>query len=92
MRIAAETGPHALRIEVSNSGRWIPQRPWTPNQASGSGLDNLRRRLEAIYPSAHRFEIGEKGGEVVALVEIEMSHDYDSRLQNYELRQRMEPS
>jgi hypothetical protein len=62
------------------------------NQPSGSGLDNLRRRLDAIYPGRHRFEIGQKGDEVVALVEIQMDHDYDVRLQNYELRQRMEPS
>ncbi|HEY5793219.1 MAG TPA: hypothetical protein VIS74_07965, partial [Chthoniobacterales bacterium] len=60
-------------------------------QASGSGLQNLRRRLEAIYPGLHRFEIGESRSEVVALVEIRMNHDHDRRLQDYELRQRMEP-
>jgi len=91
VRIAAETGPHALRIEVSNTGRWLPIRKPRKNQPSGSGLQNLRRRLEAIYPGTHRFEIGERHGEVVALVEIQMNHDYDKRLQDYELRQRMEP-
>ncbi len=92
VRIAAETSPHSLRIEISNTGRWIEPRPWELNQPSGSGLDNLRRRLDSIYPGRHRFEIGPKGDEVVALVEIDMDHDYDVRLQNYELRQRMEPS
>jgi signal transduction histidine kinase len=92
VRIAAETSPHALRIEVCNSGAWIESRPLERNQPSGSGLDNLRRRLESIYPGRHRFEIGQRGNEVVALVEIQMDHDYDLRLQNYELRQRMDPS
>lgn len=92
LRIAAETGPHALRIEVSNSGRWIEPRAWRPHQPSGSGLENLRRRLAFIYPGRHRFEIGQRGSDVVALVEIQMDHDYDLRLQNYELRRRMEPA
>lgn len=91
VRIAAETGPHTLRIEVSNTGHWLPIRKLKRNQPSGSGLQNLQRRLQAIYPGQHRFEIGERGGEVVALVEIQMSHDYDRRLQDYEVRQRMEP-
>ena len=92
LRIAAETGPHTLRIEVCNSGAWIEPRPPVMNQPSGSGIDNLRRRLQSIYPGRHRFEIGPNGGQVVALVEIQMDHDYDLRLQNYELRQRMDPS
>jgi hypothetical protein len=92
LRIAAETGPHTLRIEVCNSGTWIEPQPWQMGQPSGSGLDNLRRRLDAIYPERHRFEIGQCGPDVVALVEIQMDHDYDVRLQNYELRQRMDPS
>jgi len=92
VRVAAETGPHALRIEVSNTGYWLPIRKLKRNQASGSGLQNLQRRLQAIYPDQHRFEIGERGNEVVALVEIQMNHDYDQRLQDYEVRQRMEPS
>lgn len=91
VRIAAETAPHALRIEVSNTGHWLPIRKWRKNQASGSGLQNLQRRLQAIYPGTHRFEIGERRNEVVALVEIRMNHDHDRRLQDYDLRQRMEP-
>ncbi len=92
LRIAAETGPHTLRIEVCNSGTWLEPQAWQMGQPSGSGLDNLRRRLASIYPDRHRFEIGQRGAEVVALVEIQMDHDYDVRLQNYELRQRMDPS
>jgi hypothetical protein len=92
VRIAAETGPHVLRIEVCNSGSWIEPVEWRMGMPSGSGLDNLRRRLASIYPNRHRFEIGQRGHEVVALVEIQMDHDYDVRLQNYELRQRMDPS
>jgi two-component system, LytTR family, sensor kinase len=92
VRIAAETGPHVLRIEICNTGSWLEPRKLGLNEPSGCGLDNLRRRLASIYPDRHRFEIGPRGNEVVALVEIQMDHDYDSRLQNYELRQRMEPS
>lgn len=92
IRIAAETGPNALRIEVSNTGRWLPPRRLRKNQPSGSGLLNLQRRLEAIFPDTHRFEIGERDGEVVALVEIKMNYDHDRRLKDYELRQRMEPA
>ncbi len=91
VRIAAETGPHLLKIEVSNNGRWIHPRPLAMNEPSGSGLDNLRRRLRSIFPGRHRFDVGQRGDEVVALVEIEMDHDYDARLQDYEIRHRMAP-
>jgi LytS/YehU family sensor histidine kinase len=40
-----------LRVAVENSGPWVdhPPRPHSRSQSHGTGLANLRRRLEVIY-------------------------------------------
>jgi hypothetical protein len=45
-------------LEVANSGRWVdaPARR-EAGDASGVGLDSLRRRLTLLYKDTHRFDI-----------------------------------
>jgi hypothetical protein len=43
--IHARSGPEGLRIEVMNSGKWVPE---GGRDSTGTGLLNLRRRLQLI--------------------------------------------
>jgi LytS/YehU family sensor histidine kinase len=59
-------------IEVSNTGRWIEpaQHEDEISAGTGTGLDNVRRRLENAFPNRHRLEIVEKEGRVRIQLEI----------------------
>lgn len=48
-----------LAVSVFNSGSWIePSGPDDPRiDGTGTGLVNIRRRLETAYPGNHRFEV-----------------------------------
>jgi LytS/YehU family sensor histidine kinase len=60
-----------LRIMVSNTGKWrIPSTELNP-LSTGTGLGNIRQRLENAFPGRHLFEIGEVGDSVVARIEIQ---------------------
>jgi LytS/YehU family sensor histidine kinase len=59
-------GNSDLAITVSNSGRWIPPGEAPRRSSTGTGLTNLRRRLERYYPDRHRFTIGPEADRVVA--------------------------
>jgi len=64
----------ALLIEVSNTGTWIEpadqERHPNAGTGTGTGLDNVRRRLENAFPNRHRLEIVEKEGRVHIQLEI----------------------
>lgn len=49
--ITARISGDTLLVAVENSGPWVdsPQRPKSRSQLHGTGLANLRRRLEVIY-------------------------------------------
>jgi len=62
-----------LRIEVLNTGHWIDSSQKDADSltaGTGTGLDNVRRRLENAYPGRHRFEAFEKDGNVCLRLEI----------------------
>ena len=72
VRLMARTSADVLTIDVCNTGKWVE--PGQPENRSytgtGTGLDNVRRRLENAFPGRHRFEFFEKEGCVHVRLEI----------------------
>lgn len=44
-----------LVIEVANTGQWV--KPDPNRQTGGVGLENIRKRLNLLYPSRHKVEV-----------------------------------
>jgi len=65
----------ALVIEIINTGRWIEpaRREGQICAGTGTGLDNVRHRLENAFPNRHLFEVVEKEGRVYVKLEIQRS-------------------
>ena len=67
---AARSG-QALRLEVRDNGRGLPEgaEAVRPQQGGGVGLANTRARLQQLYGGAYRFELSNapEGGAVVTL-------------------------
>jgi two-component system LytT family sensor kinase len=61
-----------LLIEVNNSGKWIEPASDEDQMrdGTGTGLDNVRSRLQNAFPGRHRFEFFEKEGLVHVQLEI----------------------
>lgn len=60
-----------LRIEVRDDGVGLRGDTPSPHDESGVGLDNVRARLDQLYPDDHRFELRERpGGGAVSVIEI----------------------
>jgi hypothetical protein len=70
--LTAKAGAAGLTIEVCNSGKWVdPDQPESQSYSgTGTGLDNVRLRLENAFPGRHRFEFFEKEGCVHVRLEI----------------------
>ena len=67
VRITAPTA-QTTRMEIVNSGHWLE--PRTREKESHLGLQNLRHRLELLYPDRHRLDIAGKDGSVRVRLEI----------------------
>jgi hypothetical protein len=60
--------PGEARIEVANTGTWVePSQTPGPH---GTGLANIRRRLELLYPERHELAMSETAGWVTAKLRI----------------------
>lgn len=69
--LKAKVRDDTLMIEVSNTGKWVePVDQEHQSSGTGTGLDNVRRRLENAYPNNHRFEVVAKQGHVCIQLEI----------------------
>jgi len=73
LRVEAQVCDSRLSLKVTNSGSLgrheaIPGKPGV-----GLGWTSITNRLEHLYPGAHRFEVTEQGGNVVAIVELPAS-------------------
>ena len=71
--ITAKVNDQTLSIEICNSGKWI-DRTLTKKEeyqaGTGTGLDNVRSRLENAFPGRYKMEIKEKNGRVCIRLEI----------------------
>ncbi|RRJ96169.1 sensor histidine kinase [Opitutaceae bacterium TAV4] len=67
VRISARLDNDALRIAVSNTGRWLAPGS-APPHGTGLGLANLRRRLELLSHGRARLDSGESDGHVIVSV------------------------
>lgn len=65
LSLRAQRTGRALRIEVANTGEWVPPEAARPD-STGIGLENLRQRLQRYYPDAHGFTTEAKDGWVIA--------------------------
>jgi two-component system, LytTR family, sensor kinase len=68
--IKASVKNETLKIQVSNTGKWRIPTAETNEFSTGTGLGNIRLRLENAFPNRYIFEIGEVGDSVVARIEI----------------------
>jgi anti-sigma regulatory factor (Ser/Thr protein kinase) len=87
IRISADVADGRLRMDVSNSGQWMdrpdaersgtggagPSSGTGPASGTGMGLDNVRKRLQSVFPGRHKFEIERREDGVT--VRIELVHD-----------------
>lgn len=58
-----------LCIQVWNTGRLLPDK--ARYNDTGTGLANLRRRLEIHFPARHGFELREQDGRVISEITLE---------------------
>ncbi|MGB8951465.1 MAG: histidine kinase [Candidatus Aminicenantales bacterium] len=74
IHLKAKIRDGVLRIEVCNTGKWIESARHEGQRyaGTGTGLDNVRRRLENAFPGRHRLHIFEKEGRVHVHLEIRM--------------------
>ena len=72
VQLKAQIKEGGLLIEVSNTGQWVEPAGQDDSRCdgTGTGLDNVRRRLENAYPNRHRLEAVEKEGRVHLQLEI----------------------
>jgi LytS/YehU family sensor histidine kinase len=73
IRVNVSTKDGQLRIEVSNTGHWLQPatEPETKIEGTGTGLENVRARLENAYPNKYHLETKELDGWVKAILEIQ---------------------
>lgn len=71
IRIQARVQEHKLKLTVCNTGKWIEQEDGNyMDYSTGTGLENVRQRLENAFPQHHRLIIRKTQNEVHIMMEI----------------------
>jgi hypothetical protein len=75
IHIHASAGYGLLRIKISNTGSWLEARTEfeRTSHGTGTGMENVRARLENAYPNRYLLETQECDGWVHALLEIHVA-------------------
>jgi two-component system LytT family sensor kinase len=71
IRIRARVQEQKLKIMICNTGRWVEEKnDKMQRYGTGTGLENVRQRLENAFPDNHRFHIRRTRDQVHILMEI----------------------
>jgi len=68
--IRAKVNGHSLTLQVVNSGKWVVPVEKDNEGGTGTGLQNIRLRLENAFPGKAGFDIGEFENRVMATISI----------------------
>jgi len=72
VELRARASGGRLTLEVRNTGEWRNGADGAANaDGTGTGLSNVRARLEQTFPGRHRLRVTPEGGRVLTVVEIE---------------------
>ncbi|MFH1196338.1 MAG: histidine kinase, partial [bacterium] len=72
IKIDAAVENKNLTVTISNSGKWLEPQAGLNENSTKTGLENIRNRLNLIYPDKHKFNVFEDDGFVKAILEIDM--------------------
>jgi len=75
IRTTLENG--VLVVDVKNSGKWIAKDSLMGTEGTGTGLQNVKKRLENAYPDSYSFEIIKETEFVQVKVEIKMEEIHE---------------
>lgn len=65
VNISAKTQPpDIIRLAISNSGKWVEPGTTDSRYSTGTGIANIKQRLEKYYSKRYRFETHADGGQV----------------------------
>ena len=67
--IAKVTDRH-LVLKVTNTGKWVIPYEYEDVSGTGTGLQNIRLRLQNAFPDRSDFQIGQQGDKVIATIDI----------------------
>jgi LytS/YehU family sensor histidine kinase len=74
IKASVTSSGNRIRFAISNS---IPESPPATDKAAGIGLENVKRRLQLLYPGRHRLTITEEKNKYKVELEIESKKDED---------------
>ena len=71
IRIKAKVQKNRLRLMVCNTGTWLePENGRNHELGTGTGLENVKQRLENAFPRRHHFNVYKTNDQVHVLMEI----------------------
>lgn len=74
INVSATVKENTLILVVCNSGKWLdPEKNRLNKNGTGTGLKNVRQRLENAFPNRHKINIEEKDDTVCVKIEIEQT-------------------
>ena len=73
IKIGAEILDRTLEITVSNTGKWIVQSETDNSASTGTGLENIKARLDNSYPGRYNMKIFEDDGYVNVKIAIKFA-------------------
>lgn len=81
VKITAEVNENILIIMVRNTGRWFEaeENDIQEKLGTGTGLTNVKDRLENIYPNNHKFYINKTDENVSVYIHINKEITYDEK-------------
>jgi hypothetical protein len=79
IEVRAFTEGNVLTIIVKNSGTWMPP---NPSRSTGTGLENIRRRLEILYGDAAALNINTDDGHVEVKVTLPVERPNKAAYEN----------